>query len=435
MAKSRDPKVRRVSAYAGQRRVMRTPKFPFQLRTRPFQIQPFFLAPVLPGETMKNLVLQSRVVTKPLKQALVGWWCEYYFFYVKLRDIEFHTETDFVDGMVTAPGTYDPATLRSAIGSGSAQKYYHNGGTNWMKAAMQTCVEYYFRDEGEDWDVATVDNLPLAQIAGKTWMDSLTLDDNKSTRTEFDLDLNNDGNLTAQEMLTGMDQYYALREAGLENMDYEDWIATFGVKVPERDEGAFNKYRPELLRYFRQWQYPVNTVDPTTGAPSSAVSWINAFRADKDRMFKEPGFILGLNVIKPKVYLKDAQGQLASYMETLENWLPALSHREYEKGFKEFAANAGPLANKIGSSPYEAYWVDLRDLLVHGDQFANFALDTAASAMTTMNADGTYRYPSDADIAALFVDGSSAGNYIQTDGVVDVMIAGRQIDRTKAQNL
>ena len=87
MAKFRGPKVQRARPYAGQRRVTRSPKHPFQLRTKPFQIQPFLLSPVLPGGTLSNLVLQSRVVSKPLKHALMGWWCEYYFFYVKPKDI------------------------------------------------------------------------------------------------------------------------------------------------------------------------------------------------------------------------------------------------------------------------------------------------------------------------------------------------------------
>ena len=76
MAKYRDPKVRVASAYGNARRIARNPSFPFQLRTRPFQVQPFMAAPVLPGETLKSLVTMSRVVTKPLANPLIGWWCE-----------------------------------------------------------------------------------------------------------------------------------------------------------------------------------------------------------------------------------------------------------------------------------------------------------------------------------------------------------------------
>lgn len=68
-----------------QGRVTRKPVHNFNVETRPFQIQPVMIAPVLAGETLNNLLLQSRVVTMPLKNPLIGWWKEYYFFYVKLR--------------------------------------------------------------------------------------------------------------------------------------------------------------------------------------------------------------------------------------------------------------------------------------------------------------------------------------------------------------
>jgi len=432
MAKYNDPKVRVAKPYKGVKRVPRYPKYPFQLRVRPFQIQPFLLAPVLPGETLKNLVHQSRVVSKPLKHPLLGWWCEYYYFYVRLRDIEWQTATPFLDTMVTDPGTYDPATIRTAIGATADAKYYFaTGGTNWLKAAMQSIVEYYFRDEGEDWDVATLDNMPLAQIAQRTWLDSLTWNDNIRTDRDVDMDLNADDTITVQESINAMSQWQALRDAGLEKLDYEDWVRTFGVSVPEREEQSDRLYRPELLRYNREWAYPVNTVEPTTGAPSSAVSWINAFRADKDRMFKEPGFIVGLQVVKPKVYIKDAAGNLASFMDTLENWLPALSHAQYEKGFKQFGATAGPLASKLGTDPYEGYWVDMRDLLTHGEQFLNFAPDSATGALSVITDTGSElnRYPKTTEIDDLFAAAAPA-NIITTDGVVDMVIMGRQMDHT-----
>jgi hypothetical protein len=69
------------------RRIPRNPQHRFYLETRPWQIQPFLIAPVLPGETMKNLLLQSRVVSDPLLASLTGWFCEYYFFYCKHRDL------------------------------------------------------------------------------------------------------------------------------------------------------------------------------------------------------------------------------------------------------------------------------------------------------------------------------------------------------------
>ena len=81
-------------------RVMRSPRHSFIVEHRPFEITPFFIAPVLPGETLKNLLWQARAVTKPIKQPLVGWWLEYYMFYVKMRDL---TDRDTLTAMLLDP--------------------------------------------------------------------------------------------------------------------------------------------------------------------------------------------------------------------------------------------------------------------------------------------------------------------------------------------
>ena len=428
MAKSNDPKVRVARPYAGVKRVQRAPAHPFSLKTRPFQIQPFLISPVLPGETLTNLVHQSRTVTKPIKDPLLGWWTEHYYFYVRLRDIEYHLGDNFLDAMVTDPAGYDPAPLRAA----ADPKFYHAGAsTPWIKYAMETIVEYYFRDEGEDWDAASLDGIPLAQIAQRNWFDSLTLADEKRTNRDPDIDLNNDDTIRASEVNDAMAIWSAQRDAGLESLDYADWIKTFGVAVTEENTPSTAEYKPELLRYNRQWQYPVNTVDPATGTPSSAVSWLTAFTADKDRMFKEPGFIIGLQVTKPKVYLRDPKGSFADYMERLENWLPALSHSSYEKGFIEFAHAAGPLASKFKTDAdvNQGYWLDFRDLLVYGDQFLNYDYSAAASALNVLTEDGARRYANTTQIDGLFKAAAPA-NVIDTDGIATLRILGRQKDRT-----
>ena len=161
------------------------------------------------------------------------------------------------------------------------------------------------------------------------------------------------------------------------------------------------------------------------------MSFINAFRADKDRLFREPGFIIGLNVVKPKIYMKDQTGALASFMERLENWLPALSHSHYEKGFIGFGPDKGPLPDKFldGVTP-EGYWVDIRDLLLYGDQFLNFAPDSAANALSVITPDGGRRYASAQQIDDLFKTPADGGNIFQQDGIVNLSIKGRQRDRT-----
>ena len=55
-------------------------------------------------------------------------------------------------------------------------------------------------------------------------------------------------------------------------------------------------FKPELITYSKEWTYPSNTIDTTSGAARSAVSWAVQLKADKDRYFKEPGFLVGVCV-------------------------------------------------------------------------------------------------------------------------------------------
>ena len=56
------------------RRKQRHPTANFHLRTRPWQLQPFCIFPVLPGETMQNAMWKSRVVSDPVKNRAYRDW-------------------------------------------------------------------------------------------------------------------------------------------------------------------------------------------------------------------------------------------------------------------------------------------------------------------------------------------------------------------------
>ena len=122
MVTTRDPRVQMSPAYQMKGRTLRRPQHPFSLMIRPFQLQPFSIAPVLPGETLKNLLTQARVVTDPLNPLtrVVGWWCEHYYFYVKHRDLSEGAVRDAVTAFVNDP-TPDLSPLVS--GSGNAWTY------------------------------------------------------------------------------------------------------------------------------------------------------------------------------------------------------------------------------------------------------------------------------------------------------------------------
>ena len=136
-----------VSAQIGQtervQREMRRPKHTHYVEHRPWQIQPFMIAPVLPGETMKHINFQCRVVTDPLAVGpgnLVPWWAEHWFFYVKLRDLDIR---DDIEGMMLKGESI------VAHNTAAEAATFHNGaGINWTKMCLKRIVEEYFRDEG-----------------------------------------------------------------------------------------------------------------------------------------------------------------------------------------------------------------------------------------------------------------------------------------------
>jgi len=421
-----DPRVSIAPAYQRMKRKNRMPKHTFSLRFRPWDIQPFMLAPVLPGETLKNLLVQGRVVTDPLAAStkLLGWWCEMFFFYVKVRDFK-ESIRDTVTGMFL-DNTTNVAALKA--GSQQAWRYTFNGGMDWMLYCMEAITESYFRDEGEAWNVATGSSgAPKAQVFGKgvnNWTDSLTLDTAKRTDREVDVPD------TMGELDEAQQQYNALRDAGLVSMDWEDYMRTYGAKVRQEEESV-ELHRPELLRYIRQYTYPTNTVEPTTGVPSPAGTWSIADRADKDRRFNEPGFIVGVCVVRPKVYFGNQEGSVAGIMDDQLSWLPAVLNEHYEYGFKNQATTAGvaPVISSTGG-----YWIDVRDIFVHGDQFINYpaTANTDPTLVALPTSAGLVSYVGETDIDELFAGSSKQ---IVCDGVVDLTIAGRQQEVTPSRTL
>ncbi len=404
---------------SGRGREMRRPQHPFALKHRPWQIQPFLMAPVLPGETLKNLLLQSRVVTDPIKNSLVGWWVEYYFFYVKHRDMP--GRDDFTAMML------DPSKDLSAYEEASATSYWSytgKGGMKWTEQCLEVVTEEYFRNEGELWDFKKLGELPIAQIGLDNWLDSVQTD-TAFIVPDIDLDIDADGTIMASEAELGLQQWRLLRHGGLTHQTYEEWLSTYGVRA-----SSVELHKPELIRYLREWTYPSNTVVPTTGAVSSAASWAIAERADKTRFFREPGFIFGVTVCRPKGYLSGTHGMACAFMNDAYSWLPAILTNDYRTSMKKFIGDTpGPATGPLQNTD-DDYWVDMRDILLYGDQYVNFSLGDAGSSFVGLP-DGLMqkRYVTSTMADSFFVS-ASPDNKVTQDGIVTLTIGTSQVDRS-----
>ena len=409
------PNIEVVQAGATVGRKLRNPRHSFAVRQVPYAIQPFFIAPVLPGETMKNLLVQALVVSDPLSSGITGWWYEQYYFYVKHRDLD---ERDLVTEMHLLPET-DVSSLLSA----ASTPYYHGGGINWTKLCLNAVVRDYFRNEGETVDDFTIGGLPQASINVDNWLDSAKLEGSTPVHDE---DLPGEVEQVPDGVPAGFENHYAqwqhMRALRLTEATFADYLKTFGVR-PARELKP-EIHRPELLRYVKDWTYPTQIVDPD-GNPARGCIWSVSERADKDRFFAEPGFLLGVSVARPKVYLRNQVGAAVSLMDSAYAWLPALMQDEPFTSLRRVAADApeSPLIDTIE----DAYWVDLRDLLVYGDQFLNFDLASTDAGMVALP--GTFlqrRYAMEADVTAMLAD--PLRNLIRSDGVVSLSIASRITD-------
>lgn len=403
-------------------RINRTPKHPFKLIHKPWQLQPFMCAPVLPGETMTNLLLQSRVVSDPIADPLAGWWTEYYFFYVKLTDLD---ARDDLTEMIIDPENGDISSL--AVSAVETWSYTAEGGVPWSKLCLKRVVEEYFRNEGETWNTANIDGVPLAAIAEDTssWMQSMLLQDDL-TAVDVSVTVGVDDVVTMSELEAARREYELLKAHGLTKMDWSAYLEQAGVRTGLAQEA----HRPELLRHVREWTYPTSTIDPADGSPTSAVSWAVAERADKARYFAEPGFILGVACCRPKVFFRGQVGSAAGFMQSSGMWLPPmLSDDAWSSLTKHITTSgSGPVP---GITDAEGYVWDMRDLFLYGEQFLNFdpTSATGRSLVDLPTSAALREYADDDDVDSLFVTADTKV-FVKQDGVVHLTIKGRQRDTT-----
>lgn len=408
------------------KRKTRSPRHQWYVKHRPWQIQPFMIAPVLPGETLKSLTMQSRVVTDPILNPLIGWWCEHYVFYVKIRDLY---ARDLITSMILKPET-DISSLDAA----TDLHYYHQNGTdlaiNWPKMCLDVVTDNYFRNEGQVAADYMANGLPVASVSIDNALDSAinaaALEGAAGVDQNLVSAVAGQGDATTavwtSEIEKAMKEYEYARLMKTTDMTFEDWCAAFGVMMPKEE-----LFKPELIRYSRDWSYPSNTIDPTNGTPRSAVSWSPTIRADKDRYFKEPGFLVGVTVVRPKVYFKNMDSHMTMLMRSPYAWLPPSLAADPNASFVKVTASDPPLDANTA-----AYYVDIKDLFLYGDQFTTENLGTAIgmNLVTLPNAALTNkRYvTTTTDIDNLFVDTGAGVGSVRQDGVCELHILGRQVD-------
>lgn len=407
---------RRPKIYPGKvdRSKRRSPSYNFHLKQRPYQIQPFFCAPVMPGDSLDVMRWKATSVTDPLKQRLTGWWQEWHFFYVRVRDM-------FPDGATDVKSIFTDTTLNlAALYSAPDPKYFHAYGVNWAKEATRLIVENYFRAEYEAPDDAVIEGMWAQTIGTDNLLDSAVMASELVGDAEVQVDVA-DGTLELSKLEKAQRTFELLQMGALTPMDYNDFLRTYGISLPSEEQIG----KPKYLETIRNWQMPVNHIDEATGAATTACYWKTSEAHRKHFFSKEPGFLIGLTTFRPKVYLENQIGSMAGTMDSLMEWLPAVLRDDPATSQVVLPAAQGPLKGFTGD-----YVIDIRDLLVYGEQFTNFDVSAADGAWIDLpkqvgTGDGTgmlKRYPTVADAKAPFLN--AGAEFIETDGRIDLGLSG-----------
>ena len=397
------------------RRKPRSPVHDFQIRTRPFCLTPFVCAPVLPGDTLKNILVSYSALTDPIKHPLIGWWMDIHFFYVPWRAMEIFT---YLETMALDPAFGE---LNASADELANKTYYHATATkpSFVKMATKAVVEEWFRNEGETWDSGVLlgpggNNIPQVGLKKKNALSSFILDSASGEPDTLpgtsDADDNLDeilGSGLGATFAGAYDAYQALVAAQVVDITFDDWLKQYGVKLPTPHTDP----KPQRLLSYSDWKFPTKAIDETDGSIASAVHWRDRVKGDKDYRFKEPRVVLGLMCASPKVYLGNQQETVMDHMTRALDWLPAVLSEHAFTSLKLFTDTGGvsPIAEVASGD----FYLDLRDLLVHGEQFVNFAMtETDANLVALPGSDGRMRFVSSTDADNLFAAASPANRVL-----------------------
>lgn len=401
-----------------RKRHIRRPNFPVAGVLKPFGLYPIMCHPVLPGETLKAASSKWSVVSQPLVNPFVGAWLETWLVYVKLTDIdrdlgEMFISDSFSTSGYTAGGAYE-------------RMFTWNGGIDWIRKCVYAVHDSYFLDEGEARKTfgSPESQVPQIKMNAQSWYQNLMFEP-----TEVALDTTGERDHTEQ-----MRAYEMLTQMQMTELTYESYLEQYGVQSVRLGVGD-----PEILRFTRSWTKPTNFIDPSDGSPSSAWVWNDEMKLDKDKRFTEPGFILMLAAVRPKMYQKNQLYSMCANLWGFTDWYPAYNLADPAAAIRRIGTDNLVFTTDINEAEGEVQLLyDHRDLLSHGEQFINefapkYALPLSDGWSTIAAAtppDVRGQYCDNTANEALFVGTSNDDERCLYEGIVGLTLAGHVQDTT-----
>lgn len=397
-------------------RKKRTPNFPISGVMKPYGLYPIMAHPVLPGETLNKFTTKWRVLSKPMKHPLAGAWLETWLVYVKVTDIEKALAQQFIETNVSTSGyTF----------SSDAPRYFGKSGQiDWLQMATERFHASYFLDDDET--LRTIDGVPMVKLQNRSWMNNVTFKLADDAPDTSDMD----------DMRREMDAYQMAQLMGLTELTYEAFLGQYGVRKTDA-EGM-----PEILRYAPSWTLPINTVEPSTGAPSTCFMWQDAVELSKPKRFDEPGFVIMFGAVRPKMYWGGIKSSLIGTMWGFGDWFPVYTLDDPLAGVKVISTSDAVYDPALRGTTDVDLWYDHNDLLMHGEQFVNNTdAPTTPFPLPTANGidlddsepiqDLRGQYPISTDIASLFVSATATDQFCVYEGMASMDVSGHVKDHIK----
>ena len=427
----------KVQDYKSQPRKVRSPKHSFNLKYRPLEIVPFLVAPVLPGETLDSGFFQSSVVSDKIANRLIGWTNETHMFYVPIRAL---TQGD--DALI-APAVLEDLFLNPTYNmtanhvqaANSVPFYSYKGGVPWVDLLYDYIVGRWFRDEAQPL-TPTWDDYHVAKIDQGNVFHSLKEESVGSDGQE----LPGVDEIEELDILPGFTTHYTqwefMRDQGMTTLSYSDFLRSYGITPPkelEVEEAAGDPtLEAEKIISIRKWTNPTLAPQQGDSAHSSVVYWRIGTRLTKRMLFAEPGFIFGVKVVRPKIYLGNQKGAAAGLLGTPFAWLPAVLNNY---GYSSLLEQLDSATDGILQGGDEDYWLDIKDLFLHGDQFVNHTMGATANHGVALPVASNLdkKYLTEAMMNSLFSVTDGSASYMYEDGMANFSILGRITETSPQQ--
>lgn len=398
-------------------RIQRRPNFALRGVIQPMGLYPYFFTPVLPGETLDKHTLKATIVSAPLADPLGGAWLETWLYYVRITDID-PALADMFIGQLTSTSGY-------TAGGDQPRYFTKTGQIEWCKRATEAIHNTQFINEGET-PVAHPDAVRMIKRINSDVFESTIQIPAGDTDSSFA------GDSQGEPMTPQQEAYLRMKNMGMGIASYDEYLRMYGLKAEEVPRAAGV---PELLAYRRYWSQPSNVIDPSTGAPTGAWYWKVDEENTKAKRFVEPGFVIGLWAVRPKLLDSKHVWPVASSLWGFEDWMPVYTLDDPAAGIKTIDANSQPFVTEVISSTVNLMF-DMRDLFALGEQFVNGTgrFPPAKTSYRAWNGTATNpelrgEYVASADLDALWADDEAAEG-LDYDGIASLVIKGHVKDRT-----